>query len=370
MIRSTDVVVVSRAVVSCVVVSCVVGVVVAVVGAAPLRAADRPVTSQIGLWLEEDTNPRRLPDEPIDDDKGAATAIAPDGLLRFALSLGLNDSGNGRVLRLDTAVGGKLFFNAASERMLVGQTRAAAAAAIDDDTAVIAGASAKLRGQLSGSRTYGSFRGDLAVERAVMRGLSLRLGVDGASFLAFDNDLFSFAGGGLLAGGRYSHDKERIDFVVDAGLRGFPFSPPTPGTETDDRRVDVPLVLAVSATSARRLYLSAGYTLVRNESNARGERYTRHRLQLTGGARLPAQVTATAQAAVQLTSYDDGVSLGQRYFLADDDETQNLVELSLQRPLFGGLILEARAGFLSNELAQDGARFARATAAVGLRCDL
>lgn len=327
---------------------------------------------QIGLWLEEDTNPHRLPEQPVDEDNGDVVDIVPDGLLRFAVTVDVDASGNGRLLRLDSALGGKLFFTAATERMLVAQSRATAAAVVDDDTAVIAGASAKLRGQQSGARSYGNFRGDLAVERTLLQsggsGFAVRAGVDGASFMAFDNALFSFAGGGLLAGARYTHEKERVDVVVDAGVRGFPFAAVARGS--DDRRVDVPLVVAVSAASARRLYLAGAYTLVRNETNARGEGYTRHRLQFTGGARLPAQVTATTQLALQLTSYDNGLSLGQQYFLADDDETQNLVELALSRPLFGGLIFEARAGFLSNELAQDGARFARATAAIGLRCDL
>ncbi len=323
---------------------------------------------QIGLWLEEDTNPRRLPELPVDEDIGDFAEIVPDGLLRFAVTLGIDASGDGRLLRLDSALGGKLFFTAKTERMLVAQTRASAAAVVDDATAVSATASAKVRGQESGDRSYGTFRGDVAVERVVGYGVAVRGGVDGASFIAFDNALFSFAGGGVFGGARYTHEKERVDIVVDVGMRGYPFAALADGS--DDRRVDVPLVMALSAVSARRLYLAGAYTLVRNESNARGELYTRHRLQFTGGARLPAQVTATTQLALQLTSYDDGLSLGQRYFLADDDETQNLVELTLSRALFGGLILEARAGFLSNELAQDGARFSRATAAIGLRCDL
>lgn len=336
----------------------------ATVGARPIE-----VTPALGLWLEADSNPRRLPEEPVDDDDGDFEAIVPDGLLRFALTLGLDGSGPGRLLRLDSAVGGKLFFTAATERMLVAQTRAVAAAAVDDVTSVSTTASAKLRGQVSGVRNYSTFRGDLSVERRLPVGFSLRAGIEGSSFLALDNALFSFAGGGALVGGRYSHEKERIDLVVDAGLRGFPFAPAAAGSG-DRRRVDLPLIVGVSATSVRRLYLAGGYTLVRNESNARGEAYLRHRVQLTGGARLPAEVTATAQLAVQLTGYDDGLSLGQRNFLADDDETQNLVELSLSRPLFGGLVVEARTSFLSNELAQDGARFSRATVALGLRSDL
>ena len=45
--------------------------------------------------------------------------------------------------------------------------------------------------------------------------------------------------------------------------------------------------------------------------------------------RLPAEVTCTAQGALQITSYDDGVSVGQAYFLGDDEESQNVLEITL-----------------------------------------
>jgi hypothetical protein len=321
------------------------------------------------LWGELDTNPKRLP-ESASSGLDSGLDSRPDGLLRFAGSVVVDADAPGRVLRFDGALGGKLFLEASTERMLVAQARAVAASSWGEGYTLASTASGKLRGQLSGQRSYGSFRGDVVVDHGLLPWLAVRGGLEGASFLAFDNALFSFAGGGAALGARVHRDKERVDVVVDAGLRGFPFSPPVPGSTSDERRVDLPLVVGVTGTSARRLYLQGGYTLVRNESNADGERYTRHRIQVNAGTRLPALVTVTTQLAVQLTSYDDGVSAGQSYFIADDDETQNLIELSLQRPLFGGLIVEGRLGLLSNELSSDSARFSRATAALGLRADL
>ncbi|MDP2341659.1 MAG: hypothetical protein Q8O67_11935 [Deltaproteobacteria bacterium] len=341
-------------------------VVVAVFGLA--GAVD--IEPQVALWGELDSNPKRLPENAVPGSSASSADAAPDGLLRFAGSVVVDADAPGRVLRLDAALGGKLFMAASTERMLVAQARAVGASSFGDGFTLASTASGKLRGQLSGQRSYGSFRGDVAVDHGVLPGLSVRGGLEGGSFLAFDNALFSFAGGGLVLGARYSHDKERVDVVVDGAVRGFPFAPPVPGSVSDERRVDLPVVVGVTGTSARRLYLQVGYTLVRNDSNADGERYTRHRVQLNAGTRLPALVTVTTQLALQLTSYDDGVSAGQSYFIADDDETQNLAEITLQRPLFGGLIVEARLGLLSNELSSDSARFSRATAALGLRADL
>ncbi len=118
------------------------------------------------------------------------------------------------------------------------------------------------------------------------------------------------------------------------------------------------------------MFLSAGYTLVRNDSNARGESWLRHRVQALVGFRLPGAVTVGAVGSMQLTSYDDGVSLGQAYFLGDEEETQNMLEVTLSKPVLGRISVEARGALFGNELASEGARFARQTAAIGVRVEL
>ena len=56
--------------------------------------------------------------------------------------------------------------------------------------------------------------------------------------------------------------------------------------------------------------------------------------------------------------------------MGDDEESQNVLEVQLARPILGGVSIEARASFMGNELAAEGARFARQTAAIGLRAEL
>ena len=77
-----------------------------------------------------------------------------------------------------------------------------------------------------------------------------------------------------------------------------------------------------------------------------------------------------AIGSLQLTSYDAGVSIGQAYFLGDEDETQNMLELTLSKAVLDGVSLEVRAAFFANELASEGARFSRQTAAIGVRVEL
>ena len=53
-----------------------------------------------------------------------------------------------------------------------------------------------------------------------------------------------------------------------------------------------------------------------------------------------------------------------------NDPLVNSLSVTLSRPLFGGLYLEARGSVRGNELAIEGARFSRQTAAIGIRAEL
>jgi hypothetical protein len=342
-------------------------------GAVPVvGAVDEKSTraaSSLSLWFEHDTNPGRLATDPLDDDE-APLVIPPDALLRVAADGSVDHARPGLRLHADVAGGGKLFFTAASERMVVGAIRTAAVVDLDDATAFLLSLSGKLRAQRSGARTYGTVRSDVGVQRALSPGWSCLGGAAGAAFDAFDEPLFSSAGGAFVVGCGVRAGRERVDVTAEAGVRGFPWAQKNPGSRDPALRIDTPATLSLSATSARALFLQGAVITLRNDSNVRGEAFSRLRLQGVVGVRLPAAVTATARLTGQWTRYDDGISLAQRYTLTADEETQNLAELGLTRALWGGLSLDARVAFFSNELSDGGARFARSTAAVGLRSAL
>ncbi len=354
----------------------------------PWLCSEVIVEPQVTTWIELDTNAPRVSDEPIqeipdddDDDFVSPDPLAPkpvvpvaDGLVRSELSLAAMVQDDGLILRSDSALGVKLFATQRNERMVVGQTRATLSTSNLPGGAVLTlSAFAKGRAQVSGARTYGLLRTDSVVDKAVLDWLVVRVGASGHAFQAFDAGVFSSAGASAIAGTRATLGAgEHLDLVVDAGGRGFPFAPEDLNQAPDDpdRRADAVVTGILQITSARRLYLSGGYLITRNASNARGESYTRHRLSGVVGMRLPADVTCTAQGAVQITSYDDGVSVGQAYFLGDDEESQNVLEITLSRPIWGGFYVEGRAAFFGNELAVEGARFSRQTAALGIRAVL
>lgn len=336
------------------------------------------IDPQLTTWLELDSNAKRVPSGTLDDDgridpnKPHETVVG-DGLVRAETTVASEARGRDYVLRNDTAAGLKLFLTQDTERMMVAQSRSSLVSrALPLGFSAQLSSIAKGRAQLSGRRTYALLRGDAMLEHPLPWSLALRSGLSGQAFHAFDNALFSSTQGGLLFGLRAQPTgAERVDLSFDLGLRSFPFATRTPSdpSVTDHRR-DVVTSGAVALTSARVVFLAVGYAVVRNTSNARAESFTRHRLSAVLGFRLPEQVTCSAQGALQVTSYDDGVSLGQRYFLGDDEESQNVLEVQLSRPLLGGVHLEARGSVMGNELAVEGARFYRQVAAIGLRAEL
>ncbi|MBI1945175.1 MAG: hypothetical protein HYS27_05735 [Deltaproteobacteria bacterium] len=339
------------------------------------------VEPAITTWLEVDTNANRVPVGVLGGDADPGKLRPPgddverpsfDALARADAALDVAYSAPGLRLSAESAAGVKLFVEEEQERLVVAQSRASLVTArLPAELVLSLSAFGKARAQRSGRRTYAIARGDATLERALF-GVAWRIGLEGQAFEALDDARFSFAGGGLVLGARAPlGDGERLDVVVDVAGRGFPFAArDLDNPDSRPRRTDGASTLSLHVTSARRLFLSAGYALVRNDSNARGESWLRHRVQALVGFRLPGSLTVGAVGSAQLTSYDDGVSLGQAYFLGDEDETQNMLELTLSKPVLGGISLEARGALFGNELASEGARFSRQTAAIGVRVEL
>lgn len=339
------------------------------------------VEPAITTWLEMDSNANRVPDGALggDNDPGklrppADDAERPtlDGLTRADATLALTLRQPGLHLSSESAAGVKLFFHEESERMAVAQSRATLITnRLPAELTLALSAFGKARLQRSGRRTYALVRGDATLERALF-GVVWRAGLDGQAFEALDDARFSFAGGGVVLGARAPlGGAERLDLTLDLAGRGFPWAARDLNVpDGRERRTDGAGSLHLQLVSARRVFLSLGYALLRNESNARGESWWRHRAQALVGFRLPGQVTVSTSGSLQLTRYDDGVSIGQAWFLGDEDETQNMLELSLSKPLLGKLSVEARGALYGNELATEGARFSRQTAALGLRLEL
>jgi hypothetical protein len=362
-----------------------------------LLAVDLELRPRVSVGLGYDANAKRVPfvvPESLAD--GGEETLAPqvvgDAVLLANAGLLATLRFDDWWLSADGAVGTKLFSDVGrpdvedpgeylrlrqgtrtdTERMLVAQSTVSASRPLLWGLVAQLQSTAKARGQASGSRSYGFTRTDALVFRRLPFGFSARGGLTGQFFHSFDLPFFSSFAGGALAGVSFDLTRrERFDASVEGSVRAFPFAPPVPApADPQVRRLDEPVRLSLRFTSRRRIYLNAGYDLMRNFSSSRGESWTRHRIVGMAGFRLPMAITATLRGTLQLTQYDDGVSVSQQLFLQEDDESRNSVQMALSRPWIGGLHLDGRLAWYGNELAKGGARFSRTTATMGVRAEL
>lgn len=139
---------------------------------------------------------------------------------------------------------------------------------------------------------------------------------------------------------------------------------------SQDKRNDLRQFLTLQVNSSRIILISASYSLSYNQSNSLGETYVRHRAQLVAASPLALDLFVQITAALQLTNYPGGLALSQQLLLADGDESQNKIILSLRRPVAAGFSLEWRLAMYSNELSASGLRFQRVTSQIGMRWGL
>ncbi len=352
---------------------------------------------QVSVLTGYDSNAKRVPYAVSSELAADATetgtllpAVVGDAYLQASGGLSATTRVRGVFLRLDGALGAKLFSDLQRparsddashlplreatrtdrERMLVAEAGALLAGTLPYDIDVRLETQGKLRAQASGARTYGYERTDLLLSRELPAGLVLHGGIAGQVFHSLDLPTFSSFGGGASAGLSWRPSaRERFTLSLGALQLAYPFARAQPEDDVI-RRLDLPLHGSLVFTSARRVFVSLGYVVVRNNSNAFAESYTRHRLFGILGFRLPADVTVSTRGAVQVTQYDEGLSLSRQYFLQEDDESQNSLSLLVTRPFLGGLHLEGQLAWYGNELARGGVKFSRTTATVGVRAEL
>ena len=340
--------------------------VLALVVAAQTQSEPELLNVRVGLFAEYDSNALRIPKQ-----EGQPPSYLGDGLFRLTLA------GDGRfktrdlLWRYSAAGGGKLFATRETERMIVGQGSLSMRAPLGESTLILT-SFAKARTQVSGVRSYLVTRTEARVlSKLLAERFVVRVSTFGASFQSGDAPLFATGTAGLTGGATwFVGEREDLDVQLTGQLRAFPFLQPVPFEDAaplgDVSRVDNGVSARVALRTQRAVIASLVYVVTRNVSNSRGEDFTRHQFSAEVASRI-AGFIASARAAVQLTQYDAGLSIGQQVFLNVNDENQNLFALKLSRPWILGLSAEARLAFYANEIAEGGVSFQRTTAGVGMR---
>lgn len=102
---------------------------------------------------------------------------------------------------------------------------------------------------------------------------------------------------------------------------------------------------------------SVGYAFLQQASNSYGESQRRHRLSVSGGFRLPWELSFFAQAVLQLSQFPDGIFLSKELLVVEDDENSSFLTLKLVRALGANFEVDLRYALYLNVLPGSGAGF-------------
>ena len=198
-------------------------------------------------------------------------------------------------------------------------------------------------------------RGSLSVSYRPRRGFSFALR-GGAAWRFYDGralveSLFLTDAGPIDVGARTFCDDPEAERAM-----GFECTPA-------GRRRDFEVTGSVNVSYRGPFLISSQYLLRLQRSNSDFENIDRHRVELSATFILPWRVTANILGALQ---FNQGVSITDQKFLADDDENQNSVNAGLKRPLSDTVYIEARYSLFANQFSTADVSFLRHTAYVGL----
>ncbi|MHB8419250.1 MAG: hypothetical protein ACYDCL_14330 [Myxococcales bacterium] len=112
--------------------------------------------------------------------------------------------------------------------------------------------------------------------------------------------------------------------------------------------------------------LSVDYSFTDDRSDAYGESFLRHRVQILLGVALPWEIYLVATGALQITSYPDGLYLSPELLLLEDDDDLNDISIKVSRDLGKGFGLEVRYGYYRNDFQQNGLAYERQVAYLGV----
>jgi hypothetical protein len=132
------------------------------------------------------------------------------------------------------------------------------------------------------------------------------------------------------------------------------------------QRFDWYHLATASYTLQAPIVLSVIYSFIDDDSDSYGESYLRNRVQLVVGAALPWELFLVGMAAVQLTSYPDGLYLSPELLLLEDDDDLDEVGVKISKDVGKGFSIEARYGFYYNGLQQNGLTYERHVAYLGV----
>lgn len=365
------------------------------VEAEPDQGTDRVrVNLRVAAGAEWDTNARRaVPNDGGDVLSSASrpTEVVSDGLARVTVDTKLRlDLAPGHRIVGAYLLGAKRFFRESGEDLLVNSASLSTAHGLTSWLTVTTVGAAKLSRIRNGSRNYnfGFGQGSLILHPVRTFDVDLHGGLTVFTFPVESN--FDYlgprAGGALryrpmrglsLSAGfdwvwrRYEGNALVIGTVPDENqnpINVLTFCTPEDREEgvtcaAQGRRRDTEAQISANVAYRGTFVLGGGYLLRMQRSNSDLEDIDRHRLSVFATIGLPLDLTLNVLAALQI---NNGVSLTDTKFLAEDDETQNSVQVGLGYALTEEIGIDLRYALFANQFSTNDVDFLRQTVYLGV----
>jgi hypothetical protein len=362
----------------------VVPLLLAAIGPDPSVRQERPVPEEVSEWEfsfrvsaggEWDTNATR-------SIEGAGGDVVSDGLVRLVVDTRVRfDPAPGHQISAGYLLGAKRFFREQTEDLLVHNLNLSSGHVLVPwliASIVGAGKMSRIR---NGTRDYnlGYVDGALTFRPLGQLDLEAHGGISGFTFPAEPNyDYLSPRVGGALTyrpirglslTGGFDWVWRRYDgnALVRTTENMLSFCMP----EEQERNICVPAgkrrdteaQISINATYRGSFVVGGGYLLRLQRSNSDLEQVDRHRISAFGTVGLPFDFTLNLLAALQI---NNGVSITDTLFLAEDDENQNSVQAGIGYRIVGDLVAELRYALFANQFATNDVSFLRHTVYLGL----
>jgi hypothetical protein len=296
----------------------------------------------------------------LQGDLGAHGEITPGQRSDASLLLGL------RLFGLDGCPSGLQSPNACANTY-VGQLRLGHAIRLAPALMLRFDAGAKEKLVTNGELSYSDLGAGATLSAALSARLVIDLRVGVHAFNYFPDSAYSEVGPAFSIGAIQTTWRDQAIFFVYRLLpeyyEGYQL---LPDLSIGGKRFDWFHMATIGYSLQRPVIASLAYSYIYDHSNSFGESYARHRLEGIAGLNLPLEITFTGTAAIQATTYPDGIYLSPRILLVEDDE--NLTELSLKlfREIGSGFSLEGRFSIYRNDLSKNALSYHREVFYVGV----
>ncbi len=334
---------------------------------APAAAAELGGQLRLSVNAGVDTNARRDFDQAEGEAEGNRRGAEPDMVASVvAATEGVLQAERARVTG-SYDLGIRKFMRLPLEDVFIQSAQLEASVALGSIFG--AGITGRVKDRRGGSRDYSDLAGAAFLELVPDAKVSLRFQGGGHRFLFPSSIPYSFKATELALTARYRFDKRHALFAFgDMGFRAYQAAAivaELPDGEQAPRRTDALITGGAGYSFRGPFALTFTYAYTEQVSNSLGSTSMRHRLTLTGGMRLPWQVTALAQGTLQLSRYPVDYP-SDELLLLDDDENHNAVSLKLVRPISEHIDVEVRYALYQNRLPNEGLTYLRQVAWVGM----